>query len=410
MFIRALMEASNKAGTNNNLIFRWSAGYLLLGFVAVASFSTIVSPPSGYIALISIRGLVMLWGFFFLIAVCDLPANTFPKIGLILALIGLIQGPLALAQRIFVASKRTVFTDSPWDAVVGTFDGYREFGGDSGGMAIFMVALLGAVLIFWKRKSLSTGWTLLLIAAYLLPIFTAEVKVVYVLFPLMVGMIFASQFRRNIPVAILALLLMAGSMYSLNKVYSVLNTRGYQPHEQTLDENLKTIFEFSIGTDIYNRGGEMGRVTALVFWWDHHSLASNPKAFFLGDGMGGSGDKFGKSSEYGEEVQSFNYANSTAAILLWDYGLIGFLMYLGMMAALMVKLRRLSEIEAIPHIHRGLLEAGSVYVALLIVTLAYNKGLSGQSQASLLIFVTLMGYAAFWIRENNKRRMDPVRN
>ena len=406
MFIRALMEASFKAGTNKNVIFRWSAGYFLSGFVVVALFSTLISPPSAYIALISIRGLVMLWGFFFLIAICDFPAKTFPRIAVILALIGIIQGPVAIVQRIFFASSPVVYSQSPWDAVVGTFDGYRQLGGDSGGMGIFMVALLATVLIFWKKKRLSTGWALLLSAAYLVPIFTAEVKVVYVLIPLMFGMIFASEFRRNVPIAILALLLTVGGIYSLDKVYSVLNVSKYQTHQQTLDERLNTIFEFSVGTDVYNEGGEMGRVTALVFWWDRHSLASNPSAFLLGDGMGTSADKTGTGEEYGPDVQTFNFANSTAAILLWDYGAIGFLIYLGMMVALVGKLRNLSRNETIPPDHRCLLEAGSVYAALLIVTLLYNKGLAGQSQPTLLIFVSLMGYAAYWIRETSRTLRD----
>ena len=76
-----------------------------------------------------------------------------------------------------------------------------------------------------------------------------------------------------------------------------------------------------------------------------------------------------------------------------------------MMVARFFELRKLSKLEMVPNFHRGLFEAGSVYVALLMLTLAYNQGLFGQSQPSLLILVTLMGYVVFW-----KNKTRPARS
>ncbi len=402
MFLRALMVATSRAQLQSKTVLGWSAGYFILVFMTVVVSSTAISPPSGYLALIGIRGFLLLWGFFFLIAVSDLPASTFKKIAFILLLIGLLQIPLTLYQRIFVASVHSLNSNAPWwDAVVGSFDGYRQYGGDSGGMGMFMVALIGAVLIFWRRKLLSTLKMLVLILLYCIPILTAEVKVVFILIPAMVGLVFISYFRRNLPVAILALFLTGAGLYGLTKTYNALNTSGTPRAHLSLEDNLEAIFKFSAATNIYNssnsRSGEMGRVTALVFWWEQHSPLSNLKAFLIGDGIGASsGLKLQGSTQYSSVVRQFNYANSSAATLLWNFGVIGLMLYLGMMVALLLELRRLSKLTTIPDFHRGLLEAGSLYVAFLMLTLPYNQGLFGQSQPSLLIFVTLMGYAVFW--------------
>jgi len=247
---------------------------------------------------------------------------------------------------------------------------------------------------------------LLLVSLYCIPILAAEVKVVFLLIPAMVGLVFFNHFRRNIPVAILALFLTAASLYGLTKTYEVLNVTGTQHAHQSFVDKLQTVFEFSAGTNVYNsRTGEMGRVTALVFWFDQHSSLSTLKAFFIGDGVGAdNGKKFEKNAQYSSVVHRYFYANSSAAVLLWNYGVMGLAMYVGMMVALFLELRKLSKSETIPDFHRGLLESGSVYVALLALTLTYNQGLFGQSQPSLLIFVTLMGYAVFW---KNKTRQLP---
>ncbi len=407
MFIRALMEAAARSGQQSRIVLGWSAGYFVSVFLTVVVFSTVVAPPSAYLALIGIRGFILLWGFFFLIAVTDLlPADAFRKIAFIMVIIGLFQIPLALYQRIFVASGSVLYSNAPWDAVVGSFDGYRQFGGDSGGMGIFMVAMIGAVLIFWRRKLLSTHKMLLLVPLYCIPILVAEVKVVYILIPAMVSLVFASHFRKNLPVAILALFLTAAGLYGLDKTYSTLNVTGIQRTyaNRTLEDSLKTIFSFSVDTNVYSSANsEMGRVTALVFWADQHSPISNPKAFFIGDGLGAnSGGKVEENSQYSAATRQFNYANSSAAVLLWNFGVIGFALYVGMMVALFLELRKLSKLEIVPNFHRSLLEAGSVYVSLLILTLAYNEGLFGQSQPSLLIFVALMGYAVFWKNQLRK--------
>ena len=116
--------------------------------------------------------------------------------------------------------------------------------------------------------------------------------------------------------------------------------------------------------------------------------------------MGASGgSKFHESGDYGQIVQQYNFANSSATILLWEYGMLGLVAYAGMMVALVFQLRNLSREGCIPPFHQALLESGAIYIVLLIMTLPYNKGLFGQSQPSLLILVTLMGYAVFWKRQ-----------
>ena len=91
MFLRALMESVSKVSQHNRVVLGWSAGYFIFVFITVVVFSSATSPPSPYLALIGIRGFLLLWGFFFLIAVTDLQATTFKKIAFILAFIGLLH-------------------------------------------------------------------------------------------------------------------------------------------------------------------------------------------------------------------------------------------------------------------------------------------------------------------------------
>ena len=396
--VRALFEIALRGGKKDPGERRPRAippyTWALLAFVSVALVSTALGTSSMYLLLLSARNLFFMWGVFFVLAMAMVGPSFFRSAWRALIVIGLIQLPMTFYQRFFVAAKRLDFAS--WDAVVGTFVGNKDGGGDSGGMAFFVLAIATVVIALWQRSQLSGRVVLVLLPVLFAPIMLAEVKIVYVLIPVMAVAVFRSTISRR-PVTFVMAMMLTGTLlagvYTADKTLNVIKSAPSQ--ELTLERRLDLILGFSTGADIYLGGGEMGRMTALVFWWSRHR--DDMLHLVVGHGLSSSvtANRLELGSE-GRKYSPLQFANSTAALLLWDTGIVGLAAFILILGFSAVSAARLARVPAIPAYEGALLYAASVIIGSMILLLPYNVSLTGGSPATQFLLMLMLGLVAYW--------------
>lgn len=365
----------------------------LLILISIAIFATATGSPNRYTLLITIRGLFFSWGVYFILYVFPFKPQFFRNVWLFLITTGLLQLPMAIYQRLVVASVRTDF--APWDAVIGTFPGNKVIG-DSGGMAFFLLAVATMAVSLWRHSQLSGRLTLLLVCLFISPILLAEVKITYLLIPIMATLVFRSEFKRK-PIyfmgGIMVACLFVVSVFFAGKYFNSSAGSSSQPLD--LDKEIKGIFSYSIDTDAYAGNELMGRTTLLDFWWKKNK--DEPLRLILGHGLGSSGlnESFLISGSEGWKYRPVNIAHTAAASLLWETGILGLLAYIAIHIFGALRAGQLARNAAIPPFHQALLYSASVIIGTKIVLIPYQAG----SATTQIFFLLLLGMVAFWDKQ-----------
>lgn len=394
LFMAFILRITGKNTVNNSNyqkrkppLYIWS----LLILYSVAIFSTATGFPSAFPLLISIRGMLFIWGVYFILSDSSFKPAYFRNVWLFLTMVGLLQIPMAIYQRVAVVSTRT--DTAVWDSVIGTFMG-TETAGDSGGMAFFLLAIITMAVSLWRHSQLSSQRTLLLICLLILPILLAEVKIVYLLIPIMTFLIFRSEFKLN-PIKFIGGILLACVL-----VISVFVAGKYFNHSQdSLSHGINweaeyvDTFAFSTNLDVYNKGGEMGRMTGLAFWWRKNK--DEPLRLILGHGLGST---YTDGHNFGSEARKFRpliFGNTIAAVMLWDSGILGLLAYVGILFFGALRASQLAKLKTTPPFHQAMLFSASIIIWSSLLLLPYNNG----SVTTQVFLVLLLGMVEFWNKQ-----------
>ncbi len=299
-----------------------------------------------------------------------------------------LQLPLVLYQRFVIApSRSSKGIGAAWDAIVGAFGGNQNAGGASGAMGLFCIVAIGIVVARWRQGLMSGRLALFLAACGLLSVGLAEVKFAVVVLPFAFAILFFSRLRTRPLETALALVLSVVLSFAGLIAYKVqFSVTGA---DKTVGEYVSSVFQSrSNDADFINmRTREMGRVAALKFWLDEHSL-SEPDKLLMGHGAGASrvGDVV-----VGAEARRYPFliARSSMAILLWEVGLIGFAAICLALAAGFVSLLRLSVQTNLSGEMRATAASMAVAVALIGLELPYNTDFLFAHQIQLLLFAAL---------------------
>jgi hypothetical protein len=365
--------------------------WCLLIFLIIAIFSTASGLPNRYTLLISIRGLFLAWGVYFILSLSSFKPQYFRNVWLFLMTAGILQLPMALYQRLVVVPTRTDF--ALWDSVIGTFPGNKILG-DSGGMAFFLLSVSTIAVSLWRYSQLSGQRTLLLICLFLAPILLAEVKVSYLLIPVMTILIFRSEFKHK-PIKFISGLIMACLfVVSIFFAGKYLNTPADGSHEIDMAKDFKAIFSYSTSIDAY-AGVEMGRFKLLDFWWENNK--ENPLRLILGHGLGSTslGESFYLSGSEAWKYRPANIAHTAAASLLWETGILGLLAYIAIHIFGAIHAGQLAKVAIIPPFHQAMLNSANVIILSKILLIPYQLG----SATTQVFFLLLLGMVAFWDKQ-----------
>jgi hypothetical protein len=376
--------------------FLWSSIF----FIIVAIFSTVFGKPTSYTLLIGVRSYLFIWGVYLILVSKFIDQNFFRQIWTIFLVIAFVQIPITIYQRFVVAAHRASIHDRAyWDAVIGTFWGLKDGGGDSGGMAFFLLSVITIGISLWKFSQLSGLRVLLMVFLFFTPIMLGEIKIVYVLIPIMAILIFRSDFKHKPIIFFGGVFIACSIVVSVFLFGNLINTSSANlTTDKTWDQKFDAVIGFSTRLDIFSPDGvEVGRMTALKFWWDKNK--DDPSRVMLGYGIGStSSDGRGDRGVIARRYRGLRFGNSVAAVLLWDVGIIGLISFIFIFIFGGLRAGQLAKLESIPSFHRAFLHAASVIIYSSIVFIPYSTSLISNPTSQVLFFL-MIGLVGFW---NNK--------
>jgi len=368
--------------------------WLGIAYLAVIGVSFAVNVPPLAQALVGAKNYVPFWSVLFALAAGALAPYAIAHVWWALVAIAVIQLPFVLYQNVVVMRGRGDIW--AYDSVVGTFGGNPMGGGSNSALALFMLAVLVFAAALWRRGALATRWLIALSAIAAAVIALGETKIVVILIPCAAVMLFWDRIRSSSFAA-------AGTALGLAVVLGGLLLL-YQAAFWSWSLRTKSVVESvekSVGyiVDPYNINpttGEVGRMASLKLWWSDSTADLSTRT--IGYGAGASRSR--STVAIGEVAKRFiplDIGATAAAVLLWDVGVVGFALFVGVLAFAAVRGLRIAGADEIPVFHRACLQASSIVLAMMLVMVPYNRYVVDQASVQLLMMFCL-GQIAFWHR------------
>ncbi|WP_461520170.1 hypothetical protein [Porticoccus sp.] len=316
-----------------------------------------------------------------------------------LLVVALIQLPVAVAQYFFIAlpSERP----SPWDAIVGTFPGSVMGGGQSAAMGVFTAIVMLLAYALWRTNKISRNRFFLQVFCGVFTLAFSEVKAAVLSLPLLLLLYYGRDFLKRPLEAFLSIMTATSLVVILFWGYGVLHY-SYQknpisePSRKTALERIERVFSLLDEDVIYTEKQDqpLGRIAHLIFWAKENLKSGNTQLALLGYGAGST-----QVSQVwrGEVAELYRYPMgiSSSAILLWETGLLGHLLFVFVLLLASRDSLRLSRNKSIPDVNRVFLYVGAVALVFFVVTLPY-KNFAFRSVPIQLFMVLLFGQILYW--------------
>ena len=342
------------------------------------------------------------FGVLFILAVVPFPPALIRGWLRFLIALAVVQLPFAVYQRFalvpLLEGKPGVF---PLDIVVGTMEGSLGGGGSSSVMVLLLVFVLSYLLAATREGILSIRWLLLLALVVTAPLPLGEVTIIAVLLPLAVITIYLDLIRsrplRFLLVASFALALLATAGWA----FMAINAGPGQSVASTIE----AIIAYNFGETGYFGGISLNRTSVYPYWLQQQSL-SDPVSLLFGHGLGSS---FGGVSEpnpgHMDQTHARLFIGLTAASsVLWDLGLVGFLVFTGLFLSAARYASRLTSL-ARPGFDRAMCRALHAMALMLIVMFFYSNAPIALPSQQVLSALTLGLIAWRWRSEVRPKTM-----
>lgn len=381
--------------------------FLPLIFVFFLICSTLLDKPQLSDFVYSSRHYLLMWPLMLVFMFGVVQYEVIERLWKMLLIVAVMQLPMAIYQYLFVSKENKRL--SPWDAVVGTFNGRIEGGGDSAAMAIMLLIVILTAIALWRGNYLKNYWMALVVVSGIGTIALAEVKAAVLLLPIVIGLYYRKELLRrpmeSLAVMFGAVVLVVGILTAYQQIhYSSVQRSVYSKVQ--FNSTYDRIME-SINPEAESSGGrQIGRVNHLITWWDNNILSGDIQHSLLGYGMGAT-----HSSKVGAgEIASRFYhqvTNTTSVILLWETGILGHTLFVLILLLAARTSESLSQNESIPEIHRIFLRVAAIGLLLLTITLPY-KNFHLYSNPIQFLMMMMLGQAAYWSRYVKKLHRDTI--
>lgn len=330
-----------------------------------------------------------MWGVLFALCWLAFDDRDVDRWRLFFLVTALIQFPFALYELIVFAPQ----LEGRWgvgavDVVAGTFGTSSEVGGANGEMVLFLIIVLAFLLARGMEKTLSVMRQILLIPVILMPLFLGETKVVIILLPLMFLVLYRhkiiTQFHYWLMGFVMTILITIAAGY----YYLSLSNK---PVDQQINETLNYNF-YEQG---YGRDRILNRTTVLTFWFEQQGI-HDPISFILGNGLGSSHTP--TRGHIAKRYPKHGIDLTTASIILWETGILGFSLFMAIFAFAWNCAGRLKRESTIPVVKA---DAAAIQTALVLFAayIFYRAGLV-ELISIQIVFFALLGYLD-WLHRNH---------
>ncbi len=374
---RAPVAASHRGSLSAVLV-------LLVVFFGAQFMVTLLQRPSTNLLIVELRDSLLPWLLLLPFLAGQVSIQGCRRLWKLVVWIGFLQLPMVLIQYLLFARKRMDTTW--WDAIVGTFIGNPQAGGDSGAMAMYVISVAAFLIAAWRVGSLSGRNLAVLLPLALASLFLSEVKIALVLIPLTVVALYWVDIVRRPVVGLGVLGATAILVISIHLVYGSVfyETRaGAGTTESTLD--------FAFNANFIKANGEMGRFAALYYWWNHGGDALGPVAYAFGNGIGASNaDNLLDLGPIARRVYPLHIAATGVTKLLWDAGIVGLGSFSALLILLFVRARAMARrVESATD--KSLALGFSAMLLMALAHMFYTPAVTGHTPQIYMLLVVLTG-------------------
>lgn len=291
----------------------------------------------------------------------------------------IIQFPIALYQRLFLSTGLLALTG---DLVKGTLN-------SSGHLTVMLTCAIAILMSFYLAKRISFATFIVIFSLFFIPMTINETKATLILLPisLMLPIMISPNvisIKQYIPMLIIGAL--AGIAFVFIYDYFMRPRWGYGLLDFLTMEGRTESYLYK-GAETKGDTGPVGKVDTFVLAF--RSLSENILNLIFGFGIGNVSESFipSLSGEYAKKFSAFNVNGTSLALILWELGLLGVLLYYVFFFMIFKDSRRLS-------LHGGfigtLANGWSVVTVLLVFSTAYMNVI--QENATGYLFWYFSGY------------------
>jgi hypothetical protein len=259
-------------------------------------------------------------------------------------------------------------------------------------MAFALVLALTLSVLLWK-KQLARIWLVIVMGGLAFAaILLAEVKVVLVILPMAISLIYRGEVIKRPASFAFAFTFVAGILVSILLGYQALHHQGPAKSDD-LAGLFGQSFGYSLDSDLINmETGEMGRTAAITFWWQENGFDDLFHTLF---GYGAGASRSLSTIAVGEVARKYPFFidRSAAAQILWDLGLLGLASYVGIL--LSGAWRAFALVKRVPQVSFSCaaLDAAGIGLLLTVVMLPYGRDLL-EAPAMQFLLIMMVGYIA----------------
>lgn len=302
----------------------------------------------------------------------------------------LLQLPVVLYQYFFVAMTRS--DAAKWDAVVGTFIGSQEGGGESGSLVVFLSLTFILALELARAGAVKFLWPIVLGTLLLTVVALSEVKLFFVVFAFFAVWQVAVSRRIGIGqkllvglFAVLGILLMAAVYDNFRQG----DSRIYRSPQERIERSLA----YSLDPKYVDVNGDVGRLASVVLWVEKSSMLSDPVGFWIGNGPGSTKLTRDGLGTVSKRLYPLRVDRNALAVLLWDFGILGTLAFLAFIGGILKLSLANTKLDVVDPWVRGYIEASPQVIWILLLLIPYSKALIATSPSTQLLFLIFAGLA-----------------
>lgn len=303
--------------------------HVALLFVLYSLLCTLLQLYSGTELIAGIKRQFQMFGLLLALALIPFDDNDHILWRRLIAAIAVLQLPFSIYEHFVLAPKIGGLraSASSLDVVAGTFGANLESGSLNSVMVLFVLIILAFALARWRENLLSGRHLTLWLVLCLGPVALGEVKVAFVMIPIMVFIVFKTGILKRPGIFLAAMTL--GAL-----IFAAL---GYVLIEFIIRKPLEEVIYDTLSYNVYEKGYSasqlLNRTTVLTFWFRQQGL-HDPTGFLFGNGVGSS---FSAISTYvvghiAARWPTLGINLTSASTLLWDTGMVGFALYMTTLA------------------------------------------------------------------------------
>jgi hypothetical protein len=361
--------------------------WLLLGFFIFGEINSLVHWYSAEEFFGSFKRYFQMWGLLFALCWLAFDEQYIRRWRMFFLIVAVAQLPCAIYELIVLVPQREGMRGLlsgmvPIDAVAGTFGTSIYGGGRSGDMATFLIIVLAFLLVRGMQKVLPVKWLTLLIAGVLAPLFIGETKIVIIMLPVMLIVLYRRELLARPHYGLMALAV--GGLLTVCMGYAYLNI---------MHTSLEKLFADTLRYNLYEQGyGEnhLNRTTALTFWVDNQG-AHDPVSFMFGNGLGSSHLPTG--GHVNRSYPNYGIGLTSASTLLWDTGVFGCSLIIAVFIMAWRTAGRLCRESTDPMVRA---DAAAIQASLWLFFIhIFYSGSLLDSPGFQIVFVAVLGYLAW---------------